>query len=175
MKVALQETDPCVFSVKVWDRKRGWFGMKSFLDFIQLSLLSIPHSMFETRARYSQLVRKRENQSKKMLDWGPSPFPETTHCTSYSHVLYSLLIYIPNHQELKKYLLSHPIKLPKISVNELSSASLLLPPEVSANESPRRLIISPETSANELSSATFLLPEISENKSSQPIYHVSIH
>ena len=44
----------------------------------------------------------------------------------------------------------------------MSSASLLLPPEVSANESPQCLAISPETSENELSSVSFLFPEISE-------------
>ena len=89
---------------------------------------------------------------------------------SFSHSVLTLYL-STNEETFKLYLLSHPIKyLPKIPVIELSSASLFLPPEVSAIESPQCLAISPETSAIELCSATFLLPGISVIESSQPIY-----
>ena len=58
----------------------------------QESLLSKPHSVFRTRARYNQLVRKRENQSEKMLDKVPLHFRKppivlASSCFIFTHYL----------------------------------------------------------------------------------------
>ena len=127
--------------------------MKSFLDFIQISLsFKTPQ---QTRARYNQSVRKRENQSEEMLDQVPLHFrkPLTVPACSWFYT-HSLFTY--QRRNIEAYLLSHPNKLlPKISVSELSSASLLFPLEASVSE---------------LHSVPFLFPGISVSESSQPIY-----
>ena len=132
--------------------------LKSFLDFIQLSLFSRHHSIFRTRVRCNQLVRKRENQSEEMLHLG-------FFSISGNHSLYQpargfiLTLYLPPHEEtlktLKSSIESQNISSPKISAIELSSASLF---------------ITPGASAIELYSATFILPGFSVIESSQPIY-----
>ena len=71
-------------------------GVKSFLDFIQLSLLYKPHSILRTRARCNQLVRKQGEPIRDDVRLGPSLFPETTNCTSVLVFSYSLLIYYSN-------------------------------------------------------------------------------
>ena len=71
-------------------------GVKSFLDFIQLSLLYKPYSPLPTRARCDQLVWKWGEPIRDEVRLGPSPFPETTHCASAPVFSYSLYIYFYN-------------------------------------------------------------------------------
>ena len=132
--------------------------LKSFLDFIQLSLFSRHHSIFRTRVRCNQLVRKRENQSEEMLHLG-------FFSISGNHSLYQpargfiLTLYLPPHEEtlktLKSSIESQNTLPPKISVIELSSASLfpLVLPRSSCIQRPSYFLGFPRSSHPSLSIA----------------------